>query len=193
MPGGAKKFLSARQARALIATVSPRDLAGKTRRRLAVELIGELEAIDKKTGPDKELTELVAARGSTLMDLHGIGRPAPPGCSPTSATSTGSPAATASPPGTAPPRSTRPPATTTGTGSPVPGTGASTGPCTSWPSCSCGTRPGAAPIYAAPGRRDAVHDGHARPETAAVRRRLRQHARRQKRAKRVREDNRGRL
>jgi transposase len=74
LPGGAKKFLSARQARAMIATVRPRDLAGKTRRRLAVELIGELEAIDKKAKAiDKELTGLVTARGSTLMDLHGIG------------------------------------------------------------------------------------------------------------------------
>ena len=74
LPGGAKKFLSARQARALIATVRPRDLAGKTRRRLAAELAGELEAIDKKTRAlDKELTGLVTARGSTLMDLHGIG------------------------------------------------------------------------------------------------------------------------
>ena len=49
LPGGARKFLSARQARTLIASVRPRDLAGKTRRRLAVELTGELEAIDKKT------------------------------------------------------------------------------------------------------------------------------------------------
>jgi transposase len=74
LPGGAKKFLSARQARTLIATVKPRDLAGKTRRRLAVELTGELEAIDKKTRAlDKELTGLVTARGSTLMELHGIG------------------------------------------------------------------------------------------------------------------------
>ena len=74
LPGGAKKFLSARQARTLIASVRPRDLAGKTRRRLAVELISELEAIDKKTRAlDKELTGLVTARGSTLMDLHGIG------------------------------------------------------------------------------------------------------------------------
>ena len=74
LPGGAGKFLSARQARAMIATVKPRDLAGKTRRRLAVELISELEAIDKKTRAlDKELTGLVIARGSTLMDLHGIG------------------------------------------------------------------------------------------------------------------------
>src|SRR5689334_24714512 len=74
LPGGAKKFLSARQARTLLATVKPRDLAGKTRRRLAAELIAELEAIDKKTRAlDKELTGLVTARGSTLTDLHGIG------------------------------------------------------------------------------------------------------------------------
>jgi transposase len=48
-PGGAKKFLSATQARALVATIKPRDIVGKTRRRLAVELITELETIDKKT------------------------------------------------------------------------------------------------------------------------------------------------
>jgi transposase len=34
-PGGAKKYLSARQARTLIAPVRPPDLAGQTRRRLA--------------------------------------------------------------------------------------------------------------------------------------------------------------
>jgi hypothetical protein len=38
-PGGAKRFLSSRQARGLIATVKPRDIVGKTRRRLAVELV----------------------------------------------------------------------------------------------------------------------------------------------------------
>jgi transposase len=39
-----------------------------------VELIGELESIDKKIkAADKELTQLVLARGSTLMDLQGIG------------------------------------------------------------------------------------------------------------------------
>ena len=58
----------------MIAAVRPRDLAGKTRRRLAAELAGELEVIDKKTKAiDRELTELVTARGSTLMQLHGIG------------------------------------------------------------------------------------------------------------------------
>jgi transposase len=73
-PGGAKKFLSATQARTLVATIKPRDLVGKTRRRLAVELISELEAIDKKIKTaDKDLHGLVTARGSTLTDLHGIG------------------------------------------------------------------------------------------------------------------------
>src|SRR5690348_2361120 len=72
LPGGAKKFLSARQARALLASVRPRDLAGKTRRRLAAELAGELEATGNKTlALDKELAGLVTARGSTLMDLPG--------------------------------------------------------------------------------------------------------------------------
>ena len=47
---------------------------GKTRRRLAVELISELEGIDKKIkAAEKDLKELVNARGSTLMELHGIG------------------------------------------------------------------------------------------------------------------------
>jgi transposase len=73
-PGGAQRFLSAQQARAMIATILPRDLPGKTRRRLAAELIGELETIGKKLKIlKKELTGLVTARGSTLLELHGIG------------------------------------------------------------------------------------------------------------------------
>ena len=74
LPGGAKKFLSAAQARALIAAVRPRDIAGKTRRRLAAELITELEGIDRKIKAcKKDITVLVEAQGSTLLQLHGIG------------------------------------------------------------------------------------------------------------------------
>ncbi|MFG2109888.1 hypothetical protein [Micromonospora chersina] len=48
--------------------------AGLARRRLAVELVSELEGIDKTIkGAEKDLKELVAACGSTLMELHGIG------------------------------------------------------------------------------------------------------------------------
>ena len=50
-PGGAKQFLSAQQARAMIATIKPRDIVGKTRRRLAVELIGELRRSTRRSRP----------------------------------------------------------------------------------------------------------------------------------------------
>jgi transposase len=74
LPGGAKKFLSAAQARELLATVRPRDIAGKTRRRLAAELVTELTRIDKRIkAADAELKELVKATGSDLLTLHGIG------------------------------------------------------------------------------------------------------------------------
>jgi transposase len=74
VPGGAKKFLSTQQARALLNTVRPRDVVGKTRRWLASELIHELAVIDKKIKiADAELTELVKTTGSTLQELTGIG------------------------------------------------------------------------------------------------------------------------
>jgi transposase len=74
VPGGAKKFQSARQARTLLATVRPGDIVGRTRRRLAAELIAELTVIDKKIkAADQQLTELVATTGSRLQQLHGIG------------------------------------------------------------------------------------------------------------------------
>jgi transposase len=74
VPGGAKTFLSVTQARAVLATVRPRDLVGKTRRQLAAELINDLAAIDKKIkAADKQLTELLDQTGTGLRDLHGIG------------------------------------------------------------------------------------------------------------------------
>jgi transposase len=74
LPGGAKKFLSAAQARALLASVRPRDVVGRTRRRLAADLVTELERIDQRIkAANAELRELVTASGSTLMELIGIG------------------------------------------------------------------------------------------------------------------------
>ncbi|WP_179803431.1 IS110 family transposase [Micromonospora purpureochromogenes] len=74
IPGGAKKSLSAAQAKALLATVRPRDVVGKARRRVAAELISDLERVYQRSkDADKELKELVASTGTTLMDLHGIG------------------------------------------------------------------------------------------------------------------------
>jgi transposase len=138
IPGGAKTFLSATQAKALLATVRPRDLVGKTRRKLAAELVSELVSIDKRIkSANTELRELVEATGSTLLELNGIGP---------------SPARRHRRRGQVPdPRTLRvlerhrphrrllrgtepPPAL-------APGTGGSTGCCTSWRSCSCATTP----------------------------------------------------
>ena len=150
IPGGAKQFLSAAQARALLATVRPRDIVGRTRRQLAAELITELTTIDKKIkAANKQLTELVAATGSSLLQLNGIG---PSGAARLlgdigDITRFASRAHFAS--WNAPPRSTPPPATNTTTDSPGPATAASTGCCTSWPLSSCATTPRAAPTTAA--------------------------------------------
>jgi transposase len=74
LPGGAKKDLSAAQAKALLAKVRPRDLVGKTRRRLAAELVADLEQnYARRKAADKELRALLAQTGTGLLDLHGIG------------------------------------------------------------------------------------------------------------------------
>ena len=73
-PGKAKKDITALQAKAILASTRPRDLAGKTRRRLAAEQLTELVAAEKKIKAlTKELNAMVIARGSTLMDLPGVG------------------------------------------------------------------------------------------------------------------------
>ncbi len=52
----------------------PRDIAGRTRRRMAAEELADLVAVDKKLKKIKaELKAAVAARGSTLMEVPGIG------------------------------------------------------------------------------------------------------------------------
>jgi transposase len=74
IPGGAKKALSAAQAKALLARVRPRDAAGKARRMVAAELISDLERIhQRKKAANKELNGLLKATATTLTTLHGIG------------------------------------------------------------------------------------------------------------------------
>ena len=74
IPGQRKKDLSALQAKAMLAGVRPRDIAGKTRRRMAAEELADLVAVDKKLKKIRaELRAAVTARGSTLTDIHGIG------------------------------------------------------------------------------------------------------------------------
>ena len=58
----------------MLASVRPRDIAGKTRRRIAVEELAELVAVEAKMKQaNAELKAMVLARGSHLMDLRGVG------------------------------------------------------------------------------------------------------------------------
>jgi transposase len=74
VPGGAGRDLSVTKAKAMLAGVRPRDLAGRTRRQVAVELVAELAEADAKLkAVNLRLKAAVLARGSHLMDLFGIG------------------------------------------------------------------------------------------------------------------------
>ena len=62
------------QAKGILASVRPRDLAGKTRKRLALEQLADLVVVDTKIRTlTKELKVMVLAFGSRLMDLPGVG------------------------------------------------------------------------------------------------------------------------
>jgi len=74
LPGQAKRDITTGQAKAMLAMVRPRDIAGKTRRRIAADELAELIAVEAKIKKaTAELKAIVLARGSTLMDIHGVG------------------------------------------------------------------------------------------------------------------------
>lgn len=74
LPGQAKRDITTGQAKKMLASVRPRDIAGKTRRRIAAEELAELIAVeDKLKKATAELKAMVLARGSHLMDIHGVG------------------------------------------------------------------------------------------------------------------------
>jgi transposase len=74
VPGEVKLNLTAPQAREILSRRRPRDIAGKTCKRLALEQLEDLSVIDCRIkASDKELKALVIASGSKLMDLPGIG------------------------------------------------------------------------------------------------------------------------
>lgn len=74
LPGQAKRDITTGQAKAMLATVRPRDIAGTTRRRIAAEELAELIAVEAKIKKaTAELKSMVLARGSRLMEIHGVG------------------------------------------------------------------------------------------------------------------------
>jgi transposase len=74
IPGTAKKDITALQAKAKLASVRPRDLAGKTRRRIAADELADLVTIEKKIKIlTKDLQVMVDASDTTLTSLPGVG------------------------------------------------------------------------------------------------------------------------
>jgi transposase len=74
LPGHAKRDITTGQAKTMLASVRPRDIAGKTRRRIAAEELTELIAVEAKMKKvTAELKAMVLARESRLMDIHGVG------------------------------------------------------------------------------------------------------------------------
>jgi transposase len=74
LPGHAKRDITTGQAKRTLAAVRPRDIAGKTRRRIAAEELAELIAVDAKIKKaTAELKAMVLARESRLMDIPGVG------------------------------------------------------------------------------------------------------------------------
>ncbi|WP_432563047.1 IS110 family transposase [Kineococcus sp. SYSU DK003] len=72
--GGAKRFLTAGQAKKLLDGVVPVGPAALMRTQLAAELVEEFAAIQGKIrAANRQLQQLVVDSGSHLMDLYGIG------------------------------------------------------------------------------------------------------------------------
>lgn len=66
VPGEVKLNLTAPQAREILSRRRPRDIAGKTLKRLALEQLEDLSLIDRRIKvSDKELKALVLASGSS--------------------------------------------------------------------------------------------------------------------------------
>src|SRR5215207_10724688 len=74
VPGGIPVKKSVPQYQTILAGVRPRDVVGRTVRRLAADQLADLVRLDDRLKALKaELKQAVLASGSHLMDLHGIG------------------------------------------------------------------------------------------------------------------------
>jgi transposase len=87
LPGQAKRDITTGQAKSMLASVRPRDIAGRTRRRIAAEELAELIAVEAKIKKaTAELKAIVLAHGSHLMDIQVSAQLSLPGPWPTSVT-----------------------------------------------------------------------------------------------------------
>jgi transposase len=76
VPGGAKRHLSAAQAKSILDSVvlSAGDVAGRVRHQVAGELLAEVTDLDRRIkDSDKALRKAVKATGTGLLGLYGVG------------------------------------------------------------------------------------------------------------------------
>ena len=74
IPGGASRALTAAKAKALLASVRPRDEVGKVRKSLAQDQLADLVAIDKRLKDiGTQIKQAVAASATSLTDVRGVG------------------------------------------------------------------------------------------------------------------------
>jgi hypothetical protein len=74
VPAGHPRGLTADDAAVVLRSVRPRTPLGRTLRRLAVELVGELRRLDRRiAAAATEIGEAVEVSGSTLTSIYGVG------------------------------------------------------------------------------------------------------------------------
>jgi transposase len=74
LPGGAKRSLDADAAAALLRRLRPATPPARTRRQLAVDLIGDLRTLDRRIAAVEErLRRAVHQSATTLIELFGVG------------------------------------------------------------------------------------------------------------------------
>jgi transposase len=74
LPGGAKRNLDADAAAALLRRLRPATAPARTRRQLAVDLVADLRALDRRiTAVEDRLRHAVTQSATTLIELFGIG------------------------------------------------------------------------------------------------------------------------
>jgi transposase len=74
IPGGASRLLSAQRAGQILRTVRPASPAEVERKRIAVDLLGDVRRFDNQlVAINERIVDAVLASGTTLRDIHGIG------------------------------------------------------------------------------------------------------------------------
>ena len=74
LPGGAKRSLDADTAAALLRRLRPATAPARTRRQLAVDLVADLRALDRRiTAVEERLRHAVTQSATTLIELFGVG------------------------------------------------------------------------------------------------------------------------